>query len=460
MNKEKSLEERLDKIVKSRLRPKKSTKELIDEAFLSPNLSSYFNQLPNNQIHKQLLFLHRFDLFGFEDELQIPYIHLCNLSTKSQNKITGGESRALPYFVSEELQVVDKGKNIIHLMFGIDENQWETMSEDFKDVLAYFIIFFIRSNQNIKKLIQAKSFDYKKMKDVLKDYQDTIDFEAFSKEVEKAFQTGKGNIDPIIRSKAESLFIQFVTGIIKNMEGFIENVPKIMPNYILSFHLSSTYWLKNLLIKSGLTFKDFIDLLDELHRNYLIEKKSTIFWCESCNLEYPSYTQHQGRIAPSKTCRSKCLNCNKPQSHASIYSLEPILRESIFSKDGLLSIYFGWLLKKHNLEFEVGGFSDKYENDFIIRNSIIVEGKMFKTDKDLDAIRSEMINSFFQIEKHIKQLESEGFRINQAYLLWNRDNHYEKIQKKLKTKHKELFNKYGFKIICPYEMEMIIEEMK
>ena len=209
--------------MKSRFKTKKSTREIIDEAFLSPNLSSYFNQLKNLQKHKQLLFLHRYDLFGFEDEMQIPYIHLCNLPKKSKKYVIEDESKALPYFVSNELQVVERGKNLLSVMFGIDEKQWETMSEDLKDVLAYFVIYFIRNNPNIKKLIQSKNFDYKKMKDILKDYNNTIYFEAFSHDIERAFTTGKGDIDPIIMSKSQNLLIQFMAGIFKNL-----STPKII----------------------------------------------------------------------------------------------------------------------------------------------------------------------------------------------------------------------------------------
>ena len=125
-----------------------------------------------------------------------------------------------------------------------------------------------------------------------------------------------------------------------------------------------------------------------------------------------------------------------------------------------MSIYLGWLLKKEGVEFEVSSYSRKYENDFIIKKSTLVECKMSKSEKDSVAIRSEMINCFSQIKKHIKQLNSERMRIKRAYLFWNRKDNEEGLQKKLRPKYKELFEKYKLKIICPDEIEETIEEMK
>ena len=459
MNGKDSLDLKIEKAVRASIQSGKSTKELIEYVSSNKHLNIFFNQISSNPYLKRLLFLHRFDLFGIEDEMQLPYFYLCNLPIGEKELSTQAESTALQYIVSSEIEVVGNGKTILQTMFGIDENKWKIFSEDLKDVVAYFAIKFIRSNPNIKRLINTEKFDYQIMKEILKDYKNTIDFDAFGKEIESAFETDQGEIDPAIKSKIERLIIQTIPGIMKNIEGFIESPKKMMPNYILPLHLSSSLWLRNLLSRSGLSFQEYLNVLDELYRNHLIENKSTIFWCENCNLENPSYSEHHGRIAPSKTTDTKCLNCDRTQSHASIYSLDSTLKDSIFSKDGLLAVYFGWLLKKEGIEFDEGSFSGKYENDFVIKKSIIVECKMFKSEKDPVAKRSEMINSFSQIEKHIEQLDSEGIEIKQAYLLWNRRDNEKALQKKLQSKYNELFKKYKLKIIYPDEIEETIEEM-
>ena len=460
MNENESLDLKIEKVVRASVQSEKSTKELIEDVISNRHLNIFFNQISSNPHHKRLLFLHRFDLFGIEDEMQLPYFHLCSPPVGEKELSTQAESTALQYVVSSEIEVVGNGKIILQTMFGIDENKWNIFSEDFKDVVAYFAIQFIRNNPNIKRLINAEKFDYQIMKEILKDYKNTIDFDTFGKEIESAFETDQGEIDPVIKSKIERLIIQIISGIMKNIEGVIESARKMMPNYILPLHLSSSLWLRNLLSRSGLSFQEYLNVLDELYRNRLIENKSTIFWCENCSLENPSYSEQHGRIAPSKISRNKCLNCNKSQSYASIFSLDRTLKEAIFSKDGLLSVYLGWILKNKGIEFEVGVYSGKYENDFIISKSILIECKMFKSEKDLVAVRSEMVNCFSQIKKHIKQLDLEGIEIKQAYLLWNRNDNAEELQRKLRSKYDQLFKKYELKIICPDEIEKAIEEMK
>lgn len=460
MNEKESLDLKIEKVVRASVQSGKSTKELIEDVISNTPLNIFFNQISSNPHHKRLLFLHRFDLFGIEDEMQLPYFHLCSPPVGEKELSTQAESTALQYVVSSEIEVVGNGKIILQTMFGIDENKWNIFSEDFKDVVAYFAIQFIRNNPNIKRLINAEKFDYQIMKEILKDYKNTIDFDAFGKEIESAFETDQGEIDPVIKSKIERLIIQIISGIMKNIEGVIESARKMMPNYILPLHLSSSLWLRNLLSRSGLSFQEYLNVLDELYRNRLIVNKSTIFWCENCSLENPSYSEHHGRIAPSKISRNNCLNCDQPLSYASIFSLDRTLREAIFSKDGLLPVYLGWLLKKEGIAFEVGKYSKKYENDFVIKKSTLVECKMFKSEKDLVAIRSEIDSGFSQIKEHIEQLDSEGIGIKQTYLLWNRNDNAKELQKKIQSKYNELFKKYKLKIICPDEIEETIEEMK
>ncbi|OGH04195.1 MAG: hypothetical protein A2W22_03000 [Candidatus Levybacteria bacterium RBG_16_35_11] len=452
----KPLDVRLEKAMKSSLISKKSTKELIREIASFPNLNSFFNQFSNFFIYKRLLFLHRFDLFGIEDEMQMPYLHLCNPKIKKKLESSTSESTALLHIVSTELGVA----NNIEKLFGIDYAKRDAISEDFKDIIAYYLIQFIRSNPNIKSLVNADKFDYDAMKSVLKNYEGTVDLDVFPKENEEGFEHGKVEIDPIIKSKFEKIILLALSGIAKNIEKFVDNVQKINPNIILPFHLSSELLLNNLLTKSGLSFDEYLNILDDLYRYQLIENKNTIFWCENCSIESLSFTQQYGRIAPSKISRSKCLNCNKPQSYGSIFSLNNVIKEAILSKDGLLPVYFGWLLEKEEIEYKVGEYSGKYENDFIIKKSILVECKMFKSDKDALAIRSELDSSLSQIKKHINEMTSEGIEIKQAYLLWNRNNEEKEIQMKLQVKYKDLFEKYVFDVIYPDEIEEFVNEIK
>lgn len=268
MNYEKSLDVQLEKAIKSSLISKRTSKELINEALRFPNLNSFFNQFSRFPIYKRLLFLHRFDLFGIEDEMQRPYLHLCNPKIEERESIESG-STALHHIVASELGAVNNYKSIWESMLGIDDKKRDEVSEDFKDILAYYVIRFIRSNTNIKTLVNADDFDYHKMKELLKNYDGTIDLE------------NEEEIDPTIKAKIEKLSLLVTSGIMKNIENLFDNAPKMLPNFILSFHLSSELWLRNLLKKSGLSFKEYLSVLDDLYRYRLIENKNTIFWCEN-----------------------------------------------------------------------------------------------------------------------------------------------------------------------------------
>lgn len=61
----------------------------------------FFNQFSNFPIYRRLLFLHRFDLFGIEDEMQMPYLHLCNPKIDERELIESGAT-ALQHIVASE----------------------------------------------------------------------------------------------------------------------------------------------------------------------------------------------------------------------------------------------------------------------------------------------------------------------------------------------------------------------
>jgi len=251
-----------------------------------------------------------------------------------------------------------------------------------------------------------------------------------------------------------------VFGVAKNITNFVESSRKMMPNIMLSFHVLSRIWLSTILAKTHLTIDDYVNILNDLYLNKLIENKSTVFWCENCILESPSYDEHYGRIAPSKITKNKCLHCSRNQSYSSIFSLDELLRDAIFSKDGFLSAYFGWLLKKEELPFVIGEYSSEYENDFIINKNVLVECKMFKSEKDKIAIKSEIENSLMQIKKHSNSLNKNEKKIKYAYLIWNRYETPKKSIDEFKIKYRELFENFNFEVFGPEDIEKLIQKLK
>lgn len=454
------LEAKIEQIVRRPTISKRSNREIIDEIFSSENHNLFFSKIRESHTHRRLFFLHRFDLFGVDSEIQLPYFYLTNIPKRGRWEENIPESRALQHVVSKELDVARDSKDFLLSFLGIPESRAAEFGEDFKDILAYFTVLFIRSNENLINLINAKEFDYKIMKFVLRDYKNTINFDNIVNKISEAFKGKEGEIDSVIISKIEKMISQVVSSMTRNITSFIESSRKAIPNMMLSFHLSSKIWLSTILNKTDLTIEDYVNILDDLYINNLIENKSTVFWCENCSLENPSYSEYYGRIAPSKIAKNKCLNCGRNQSFSSLFSLGETLKDATFSKDGFLSVYFGWLLKREEIPFVVNEYSSESENDFVINNSALVECKMFKSEKDKIAIKSELENSLVQIEKHLDSSVKDGIQIKCAYLIWNRYESPKELLQRLKTKYRHLFEKYNFEVFGPEDIKELISKLK
>jgi len=461
-NKKKEKESLGAKIEQAIRRPpisKKCIREIIGEICNSEEYNLFFSKIRESTTHKRLFFLHRFDLFGVDTEIYLPYLYLTNIPEREDGKSKIPESSALQYVISKEANIARDGKKFLFSFLGIPESRVKEFGDDFKDIVAYFTILFIRSHENVIKLINAKKFNYKIMKSILKNYEN-ISFSDVDKKLSEVFEGGEGDIDPVIRAKIEKIVFQILSGGVRNIAYFAESSQKMIPNIMLSFHLPSRIWLSTILTKTRLTIDDYINILNDLYINKLIDNKSTVFWCENCILENFSYDEHYGRIAPSKITTKKCLNCGRTQSYSSIFLLDGLLRDAIFSKDGFLSVYFGWLLKKEEIPFNIGEYSLEYENDFIINNNALVECKMFKSEKDKIAIKSEFESSLVQMREHLNSLSKDKKQIKYAYLIWNRYENPKELVERAKAKYKDLFKKYNFKVFGPDDIEDLISELK
>jgi hypothetical protein len=450
---------KIEDIVRAPVTSKRMTKEIIDEIYSSENHNLFFLKIRESNPHKKLFFLHRFDIFGANSEVQLPYFYLTNIPKVRRDEEKVPESRTFQHVVSREINVARDSKDFLFSFLGIPKANKKELEEDFRDILAYFTILFIRSNEELVDLINAKEFNYKIMKSILKDYKN-ISFDGVGKQLSEVFEDEEGKIDPVIRSKIEKIVSQIVSGVARNIPRFAESSRKVMPDMMLSFHRLSRIWLSTILTKTFVELKDYINILDDLFMNELIENKSTVFWCENCSLESPSYSEYHGRIAPSIIIKNKCLKCGRTLSYSAIFSLNEVLKDAIFSKDGFLAVYFGWLLEKENIPFTVSEYSLEYENDFIINNDTLVECKMFKSEKDKLAINSELENSLVQIKDHIYSLNESSKRIEHAYLIWNRYENPTELISRFVAKYRELFKKYNFRVSGPEEIEDLISKLK
>ena len=439
-----------NKIVKNSL-ISKNGKEIIKKIYSSQSYHIFFSKMRKSSYHQKLFFLHKNDLFGISTEMKLPYFFLFRISKK---KIKG-----LQYLVSRELNITRDRENLLGSWLENSNLDVKKFLEGIVDIIIYFLIYFIRSNKKFKNLVNTKEFNYKIMKTILKGYEN-IKIDDFLNELEIIFKEEEGKIDPTIAHKIRD-FAHLITIVtMKNIENLIDFSKMAIPNIILPFHQLSKEWLLNILKKANLKEDEYLDILDDLYMNNLINNESIIFWCEACSLESPSYSEFHGRIGPSNIIKTKCQKCGKSQSYSCIFSLDDLIKDAIFSKDGFLSIYFGWLLKKENVSFTTNEYSSEYEFDFIINNNILVECKMFKREKDQEAIKSELDNAIIQIINHLKSINKLNKNITKAYLLWNRYEDINTLIKIFKTKYRNLFINYRFEVFGPKNIEKLVSRLK
>ncbi len=441
----------------------KKTKELISDVYNSPNLNQFFRLFSNNNNFKRLLFLHHLDLFSLEGELGLPYLHLCDLPKKTLKSHKEEGSKALQQLIVSSSTDLDNMNLYLQNIFNISGKELNSFQGRIKDIVSYFLVLFIRKNPKFIRLIENDEFNFTIMKSILQDYQEIIDFDNIIElnEIDvPSINTNKEVVDPVIIEMIKSMGIQIVKGMIRNIEGIMVKTKDIVSSMFIPFHLTSRLWLNSILNKSGLSLEEYISVLDELHRFQLIESKNMMSWCENCNLENPLITQRTGRIAPSKLAKDKCLNCLKNKSYASIFSFTDPLRDSLLTKDGILAVYFGWLLQIEGIDFKVDYYSKKYESDFVIKDSFLVECKMFRSQKDNISISSNLGNSLAKISKQIEDLKSKGIKIKKCYLLWNQWNDIKPLLKKFESKYNSLFEKYDFEMIYPDKIEEVVATIK
>ena len=130
------------------------------------------------------------------------------------------------------------------------------------------------------------------------------------------------------------------------------------------------------------------------------------------------------------------------------------------SKDGILATYLSWLLDKKGLKVECSKFAGIYETDILVDSQYLIECKLFKSDKDENAMWVNIKKSFTQLKNQIKKFQEEGIAIKQAYLLWNLDVDDKELKSKLDADFKAMREQYGFKIIPYYEVEDFVNGIK
>lgn len=441
------------KAFKPNVKVTRSANELIEVALADSAISSLFSYTRAQDAFRRILFLHRADLFGPDIDFMIPHFHYSSTALKPAS---ASESIVIENALETGASFLSENKSDLAALLevvGIDDEQAARYFADVKDIAAYLLIEFLRHNPSLLKLANAPTFDYASMKAELKDFEGTVSLEPLA----KLFGEGPDAADPVVVKKIEKLLLAAVSALGDNMQSIIENAHRVMPNLLLPFHLTSAALIQRILKASGSDFDDYGTVLEGLYLVGLIHNESTVFWCKNCSVENPGSEQRTGRIAPSKITKNRCLVCTKYQMYGSIYSIDEDLQDMLFSKDGLLAVYVGWLLSRQGLEFQVGLTTSKFENDFVLENAVI-SVKMFKAEKDELAVRSELDSALAQLAKHVEDLEANGKKIKRAFVVWNRHGPAPDVPS-LMQKYGAFMNRHGVSIVGPDQIADQIESL-
>lgn len=307
----------------------------------------------------------------------------------------------------------------------------DDVSTEMGDMACYYLIEFLRKNQQLIKLAQSDVFSYSEMKSKLKVFQD-LNFDIFD---------GISSVDDTVACNIFSKTIDKIKqGVEHNWIDLIQSFD--MSNIKGQLYLHGYGNIVDLLKTENIKINTYEDILAKLYSIKLIKNVGSVFWCHQC-LDEPFITHTTSNIHPSHH-NLKCPKCSKKMYYVSAYALDEDLVEYIYDRDGLLKSAFIWQLEKKDIYIEESYYSSKYENDLVLTHNdkhFLVEIKMHNTSKDSDSIKEHFIKDLTQLRKHLQTLRSDGLIIERAFLLTNHltKNNSESLQKALTTmkKHEE-----------------------
>ncbi|OLS20940.1 MAG: hypothetical protein HeimC2_35310 [Candidatus Heimdallarchaeota archaeon LC_2] len=414
--------------------------QMIDLIIKYPHIQDLFEVLQENEDLRKLIFLHRDELFG--ENMFNRYLHMINTSHSEETS-----HRGLKTILKNEGPKYDWEIDNLLGMLAQDKEKAEKLKSDFKDLFTYFLIEIPRKNKNLLKLITDPHFSFHYVQERIPD---------FDKFWNGIFENL--DVEPNIRRKLGNLMVQFFKNIYENFEDIIDQISDFFPKIFPSFHQESLKRMTEIITRLDIEKEIYFQNLDELYSLGLLESKSMFSWCENCLIDIPIYSSRIGEIAPRKLLRSKCLNCNESEAVVSLFGIDSVLKDLIYSKDGILSAYFNWILHQNKLKYIVGKQLDDTEIDFVISQTLI-ECKMYQSNKDDKSIRASLENVISQMKKQILSLRSEGIKIKTAVLLWNLDKNIEKITNMLNQKAQQFLIEYNFQVINPSSISAFLENL-
>lgn len=439
----------------TKTKSKADVKSIVKDIDSNPEITIFFKKLWNNNNFQKFFFAQKHQIFPtiVDDliKLDLPFLFWSNLPKKVKKG-------SITVFVTTSELEQQKTENLTKVV----NESFEEMTNEIRDFVVYYLIKFVKSNEEIRQLIENKNFSYKLMKSILKDYS-RVNIEVFEdfKDIE-ALITDKTDKDK------EKITKNLLAALEKGKKEFESRWFDLF-NAIDFSGLKGQYYIwgyGNLLefLEAQSIKKDgYEDILSGLYELKLIKNISTAFWYKTC-LDEPFIGHSGSNIAPTQF-GMKCPKCGKGMAYSTAYDVHPLLKKMIYYPDGLLSCAFAWLLNLHKVEYISSSYRRGYEHDFIItpkRKRYLVECKMHDTSKDKQSIKEHLINDLTQLIKHIKALEKEKKKVNRGYVLTNHilENNQDVLNKAYNHSDviKEYTKKYSIEVVDYTKMGELLKE--
>ncbi len=379
-------------------------------------LSWFFKHLwvPDLTLAK-LFFAHRAQLFPTEGSVSLPLLFWDNLE-------------------ADQLQPSDIAVVKTAAELGaIKSNQWYTMIQKifknlfgaFKDLVLYFLIEFIRRNEQLCKLVESEKFSFRIMKETLTNYE-TLDLELFDQFQEKGSkfkELADFEIDdPIAKSKLKQVAETIEDSFLGNVSEIVPGFVRVLSDYATLLAPVYYGWHKHLVQlrkTQDVSPEEYTRILSNLYTLDLVQNISTFVWCRSCR-DSPQIYQSASQISPDHL-KMACLNCEREMDIGSIFRLHETIPNCILSQDGLLCIAVAWLLDKREIAYKYAQKGTS-EYDFICtipKGTVLIECKMFRTDREEPAVVTNLEQGIIQMVRHVEELRTEGMDIVGMHLFCN-----------------------------------------
>ena len=401
---------------------KERLEEILDDIENEPELELFFKRLFTDKNYHKLFFLQKEELFSTENGNSLKYLFWNNLEINTEN----ATSILLNQAELKSIRVKQDRKSIAGFYT-------EGLEYPLKDLVMYIVIKYVRTNPEVKKLINEEKFDYSLMKQSLKDYS-MLDSGIFD-EINKITTDAKVD-DPDLTKLVLSLIGLLKTGadnLAKQIGYFLPSIAENMPEIFFQIHANYQNHLKNLLKSSNLSRQEYLSILNDIYSQKNIFNVHSMFWCSNC-LDENMVFNSDSSLHPSQL-HLQCPRCFKEMLASSIYELDGRITECIMDQDGLIKTAIAWLLFENTIEFDTIQ-DEQFEYDFVCKipnNNLLIECRLHKSQSDEKTIEELVKKDLKQLLQHYSKIK-DSHQIKYPIVVTNVDvNKHMDVIKKIKS---------------------------